>query len=106
MALPLPEQWRAPMGGRAARCFTGRRRTDSSLGVGKASRKPFISDGLTPKVSGAGAEGVGHRQGPGKWRSHGPCWRPLDRPVRRRVRRVLHLIAEFMHFDPEIGQHL
>ena len=54
MALPLPERWRAPMGGRAARWLTGRRRTDSSLGVGKALRKRFISDGLTPKVSGTG----------------------------------------------------
>ena len=39
---------------------------------------------LTPKVSGAARSAAteGHQQGPGQWRSHGPCWRPLDRPVR------------------------
>lgn len=44
-----------------------------------------FSIGLTPKVSGAvrSAATEGHQQGPGQWRSHGPCWRPLDRPVRR-----------------------
>ncbi len=42
------------------------------------------NEGLTPKVSGAGRSAAteGYQQGPGQWRSHGPCWRPLDRPVR------------------------
>ncbi len=51
--------------------------------------QPFLNavpktEGLTPKVSGAGRSVAteGYQQGPGQWRSHGPCWRPLDRPVR------------------------
>ena len=49
-----------------------------------AGRMFIRSAGLTPKVSGAGRSAAteGYQQGPGQWRSHGPCWRPLDRPVR------------------------
>lgn len=35
---------------------------------------------LTLKVSSAARSAAteGHQKGPGQWRSHGPCWRPLD----------------------------
>src|SRR6218665_912258 len=71
--------------------------------------------GLTPKVSGAGRSAAteGHQQGPRQWRSLGPCWRPLDRPVRLVVRRhsglkgaAGRLFAEHSNVRPLPSQRL
>ena len=50
-----------------------------------ALARGVFREGLTPKLSGAvrSAATEGHQQGPRQWRSLGPCWRPLERPVRR-----------------------